>query len=70
MANRKREKIVWENCPIFQLISQKLRKKEISEVTAHLSQAKREILLAIRSAIDSAIGKETNNKRIEKIKVK
>jgi len=37
----------------------------------HLLEAKREILLAIRSAIDSAIEKtERNNKRIEKIKVK
>lgn len=59
-----------EICPVYRLLLTFASEGEISAIVQHLTQARREVLLAVRSMIDVALAKsEEAGKKAQKIKI-
>jgi len=60
------KKEICEICPLYRLLSRLVG----SEAVSHLIQARKEVLLAVRSALDAQIeALEKKREKLEKIKV-
>ncbi len=59
-----------EICPVYKLLLGLMSQKGPPDILHHLIEARKEVLLAIRSMIDAAIEKtEKREKKAQKIKV-